>query len=313
MAASAYKLAALLSIGLIFSVATQLRLPNLPLGLGEILLLTWLFLSSGKPSNWRSLQVMAIASLTVLGAILLVAGYAAAYPVGHERPAALHDALAYAFCAVLAINFARLKETDTERIPTLFLFSFVVSFVAALALGWIAESWTGMSVWYHGERWQHLSDNPNQFALLALAVPFLAIHIVLRRTDVPWLAVAVGLLGVTLGVFSHSDALSLAWLAGGLVACVSLFGTYDIKRKRIVALLITLTLAGPVGNYRTEISILAPRPQPQHRPQPRPRVSWLGSRPAYLVSQSMSWASSTRPMCVFVCGVTLWMRLIKSL
>lgn len=244
MAASPSILATLLSAGLVFSVATQLRYPGLSAGFGEVLLALWLLMSVGQPSNWRSSQILAVGSLVFIGGSMLFAGYLATYPVGHERPPALHDVLAYTFCAVLAINFLRLKETDIERMPILFVLSFLASSIIALVLGGFSQSWTGMSIFYGEGRWQHLSVNPNQFALMVLAVPFLAIHSVLRRADRKWLAVAVGVLAVILGVWSASDALSVAWIGGGGVALATLFGTHASQDKRIAALLIVAAMGG---------------------------------------------------------------------
>lgn len=255
----------LLSLGLVFSVATQLRLPGLPLGLGEVLLLLWLLTSLVSANNWRSPVLAGVLALTLVGALLLSTGYfVTTYPAGHTRPAApaLHDALAYAFCAVLAINYARLADKYENSLPAVLLWVFLLSTLLALLLGVITRDWSGMDVMYYHTRWQHLSNNPNQFALLVLPFPFLALHLILRQSEKQdlFMPMLIGLLALGLGWYSQSDALTLAWMGGGLVAALALYGKrparliskqYLEPHARIIAtLLVLLMVTGSAWQWR---------------------------------------------------------------
>lgn len=255
----------LLSLGLVFSVATQLRLPGLPLGLGESLLLLWLLATLVTTRKWHNLAMVGVLSLTVVGALLLGAGYfLTSYPAGQSRPPALHDMLAYAFCAVLAINYAGLHNQYESSLPAALLRAFLLSALLALVLGVIAKEWSGLDAIYYPSRWQHLSNNPNQFALLALPLPFLTLHLILRQHKkqnllVPTIAC---LLALALGLYSQSDALTLAWIGGGLVAALALLRKHPKTfmptparhpaphARRIAALLIMLMVAASAWQWR---------------------------------------------------------------
>jgi O-antigen ligase len=253
----------LLSLGLVFSVATQLRLPGLPLGLGEVLLLLWLLTTVVSAKNWHNPALTGVLALTLVSALLLSAGYfLMVYPEGHSRPPALHDTLAYVFCAVLAINYARLSDKYENDLPAMLLWAFLMSAMLALVLGVIGRDWSGMDVMYHHMRWQHLSDNPNQFALLVLFLPFLALHLILRQSEKQSLLMPtlLGLLALGLGWYSQSDALTLAWVGGGLVAALALSGERPKRSippqppapyaRLIAALLVLLMVAGSAWQWR---------------------------------------------------------------
>lgn len=253
----------LLSLGLVFSVATQLRLPGLPIGLGEVLLLMWLLTTLVSAKNWRSPALAGVLAFTLVGALLLSVGYfVTAYPAGQSRPPALHDTLGYAFCSVLAINYARLVDKYQNSLPDMLLWAFLLSCVLALVLGGVARDWSGVDIMYYHTRWQHLSNNPNQFALLALPLPFLALHLILRQSKKQNLLMPtlIGLLALGLGWYSQSDALTLAWMGGGLVAALALYGEcpqrlmspqHLVPRARIIAaLLMLLMVVGSAWQWR---------------------------------------------------------------
>lgn len=254
----------LLSLGLVFSVATQLRLPGLPFGLGEVLLLLWLLSTLFSATNWRNPALASVLILILLGGLFLSAGYfLAAYPAGQSRPLALHDTLAYAFCAMLAINYARLANKYEKSLPVTLLWAFLLSVLLALVLGVVARDWSGVDVMYYHTRWQHLSNNPNQFALLALPLPYLALHLILRRSETPELLMPtlLGFLALLLGWYCKSDALALAWLGGGLVATLGLYWKPPKRRihllapkssyaLRFAAFLVLLMVAGSAWQFR---------------------------------------------------------------
>lgn len=267
----------LLSLGLVFSVASQLRLPGLPLGLGEALLLLWLLTTLVAAQKWRNPALIGVLALAAVGAPLLSAGYfLTAYPGGQSRPPALHDTVAYFFCAILAINYARLKDKYENSLPAMLLWAFLVSALLALVLGFFSTNWSGMDVMYYHTRWQHLSNNPNQFALLALPLPFLALHLMLRQPaeQNPLIPALLALLALGLGWYSQSNALTLAWIGGGLAAVPALRWGVDshnmpvssptkrfkTQNKLIASSLIVLMVAGSTWQWRsvaTEVSVVA--------------------------------------------------------
>lgn len=250
----------LLSLGLVFSVASQLRLPGLPLGLGELLLVLWLISTIGAPSNWRNSTLYAVLSLILIGVLFLSMGYfLTSYPPSHTRPPALHDALAYAFSAVIAINYARLFYRYDNSFPSALLHAFLLSVLIAVVLGVFASDVTGIdTVWRDPPyRWKHLSNNPNQFALMVLPLPFLALHLIRQYKGARLLIASIaGLIALTLGWYSQSDALIMSWIVGGLVLLIALLITRPrsvlqnnlrenfSSRVRLLTIVLILFLAG---------------------------------------------------------------------
>jgi O-antigen ligase len=118
-------------------------------------------------------------------------------------------------------------------------------------------------------RWKHLSNNPNQFALLALPLPFLALQLVLQQHKKPKLLLPIiaGLLALTLGWYGQSDALTLSWVGGGLVMMLVLLTDCPKKTflstlgvhpspytRRIAALLIILMVAVSAWQWRDKVA-----------------------------------------------------------
>lgn len=219
-------LVAVLAFGLVFSTATQLRLDNYPIGVGELILLVWLFscLFVGKFS--LSSVFIALLLLSLTGMLLLWAGYIfSQHPTESMRPPALRDVLAYGFCVVLALSFTRLPEKSLYTLLYGMVCAFLLSVLLAFGLGVVASEWSGLNAWFWDVRWQNLSINPNQFALLVLPFPFIVLHLILRHhCSLPnlFVLIFVFLLALTLGALSRSDALALAWMGGSLLSSMVL-------------------------------------------------------------------------------------------
>lgn len=219
-------LVVMLAFGLVFSTATQLRVENYPIGIGEFLLLIWLFgcLFVGKFT--LSPAFIALLLLSTAGMVLLGAGYILSqHPTGSMRPPALRDVLAYGFCVVLALSFTRLPEKSLYTLLYGMVCAFLLSVLLAFGLGVVASEWSGLNAWFWDVRWQNLSINPNQFALLVLPFPFIVLHLILRHQcslPILFVLIFVFLLALTLGALSRSDALALAWMGGSLLSSMVL-------------------------------------------------------------------------------------------
>lgn len=220
----------LFSFGFVLSVSSQLRLQAIPVGPGELLLSIWALVTLSQNRAWPSQSSLGLVALVVAAAAVLSLGFfGSSYPASQTRPSPTHDSLAYLFCALLAVNYVTLRETDARLLVEKILLAFVASTVAALLLGWFLSEWTEVNVLYYGVRWQHLSNNPNQFALMALPLPFLALSH-LRQHPLglrAFLVFFTALLAMILGWKSRSDALAAAWLLGGFFVGGALL--YDVK------------------------------------------------------------------------------------
>lgn len=216
----------LLALGMVMSVSTQLRLSTIPIGPGELLLFAWVSVTLFERRCWSTPSARALLVVGISGSALLLSGYLfSSYPPGAVRPSPAHDSAAYLFCWLLALNYATLRNTGSKFLIQRLFFAFLVSAALALLLGIVFSDATGVNAIYGGWRWQHLSENPNQFALMVLPLPFLAIHYLRERPDgaASLLFATTGLLALALGWSSRSDALAVAWIVGGgLVGACSL-------------------------------------------------------------------------------------------
>lgn len=208
----------LLAAGLVFSVSSQLRVPGAGVGPGELLLVAWLVTRVVGERVMRPALLAPFLGFWGAAALLLAAGRAlGTYPVDTPRPGGLHDAMAYALCVVLGIAFLTQSRQAIRQLPERLLAMYLASAAVAVVVGLALRSVTGVDAMYYGVRWQHLSNNPNQFALMVLPMPFLALRALRQPGASPVLPVTAFAVAIGLGLYSHSDALSLAWLGGSVL------------------------------------------------------------------------------------------------
>ena len=126
----------LFSFGFVLSVSSQLRLQAIPVGPGELLLSIWALVTLSQNRAWPSQSSLGLVALVVAAAAVLSLGFfGSSYPASQTRPSPTHDSLAYLFCALLAVNYVTLRETDARLLVEKILLAFVASTVAALLLG----------------------------------------------------------------------------------------------------------------------------------------------------------------------------------
>lgn len=214
-------LASWLALAIMTTSATDLRLPGLPLGPGEIFLASWLMffgllllrgfkITLGPTFRVALLYWLAAGALLCLGAVVASA-------TGRTDPrASAHDALAFTLQAVFvcsAVTFVGEKEfyvAVARRL--LFLFAFFAT--AILIVGLITPSVFGHRIWYGGIRYAGWANNPNQMALFALGMPFLGWYLMQRaRGFGSKLAYIVAICAcIWVGIETKSDGLRVSWL-----------------------------------------------------------------------------------------------------
>lgn len=239
-------LPALLALAVVTSTATKLRLPGVPLGIGELLLTGWLASSlmirsvttgfcwsGGFTVRWGGLFILVTSFALLAGAFLAeAAGVTGMYGT-------LHQAVAWVFVMVLLGWF--LLESASARAVRRFLALFTVvgllSTSALLVSAILSRLLLGSHwFWYFGFRMSGWSENPNQLAAMLAPLPFLAAHF---RREAPdrwrralWTA---GMLGTVLaGIATQSDALFAAWLLCGAIVVADRWIRGMIGRARTV-------------------------------------------------------------------------------
>jgi O-antigen ligase len=214
-------LASWLALAIMTTSATDLRLPGLPLGPGELFLASWLMffglllLRGFKITLGPTFRMFLLYWLAALG--LLGLGAVVGSATGRTDPnSSVHDAVAFTLQAVFvcsAVTFVGEKEfyvAVARRL--LFLFAFFAT--AILIIGLITPSLFGYRIWYGGIRYAGWANNPNQMALFALGMPFLGWYLMQRTrgfgSRLPYIVAICACIWV--GIETKSDGLRVSWL-----------------------------------------------------------------------------------------------------
>jgi O-antigen ligase len=213
-----------LGTGVALTTATRLRFGGLPLGPGEILLLTWLLATIDSMLGRNRLVLTETGRVFVLfwsaGFALMLTGWV--YALAHQLqvPGALHDFAAYSLVALFTLVLT-LKDRAAEHLRALgpVVLSVVVgaNFVQLLLVG------TGFVINTYG-RFVGLSVNPNQVALAMASAPFYILFL-LRGSTRPsrrWWYRFLLLASLAIGIAALSDGMFVGWLAG--LGTVVVFG-----------------------------------------------------------------------------------------
>jgi O-antigen ligase len=223
-----YVVPALLPAGLVLSTATQLRVPGLPLGPGELVLALWLGLSVAMLAVQRRLVVQAHGRVFVgfwlASCIAMAAGAVMSVYLGvWNASGAPHDAAAFVFVALLVLVFAvnPLSQGQAERMVEWLFISAAVALCLLLAVALLVPRLGPVHLWY-GVRFTGWALNPNQLALLAAVVPFLGADAVrrLRASAKRTVYLVLTAASIVVGLSTGSDALLVGWAVSGVFAGV---------------------------------------------------------------------------------------------
>lgn len=177
---------ALLALGLVLGTASQLRLPGVPLGIGEVCLVVWLGLAS--------LHVLISSKICNPTALLWLLAFWAFFifiqsfgaflallrPEIIDPELVVHDIFAYLLvAAVTCLVAATMRPEGTLRQSLWFLIGFwIIAMAAQLALGWGYFSISSVNPWYW-DRFRGWSENPNQLAIYCAVLTPLSLHMAL--------------------------------------------------------------------------------------------------------------------------------------
>jgi hypothetical protein len=223
----------ILALGLLFTTASQLRLPGIPVGPGELGLLVWIAgmaiktLVSGEPSLTRAVSALlgfwgAFALALSLGMITAMASREA-----FEPDLVLHDVMAYVLIAVVSCLCAA-TPSRLRRVGWLLVTSSAVSLSLQYINGMGLVRIPGIDPWYW-ERFRGWSDNPNQLSFLCLMIVLVAWHLADSAATLTARLAAILLMipPLVAGRMSQSDTFMLAlaaalpvWIAAKLIGWV---------------------------------------------------------------------------------------------
>jgi hypothetical protein len=215
----------LLALGLVLTTASQLRIPGVPLGLGEVCLGLWLGLAL--------LDVLTRNSVSNPGALLRLGAFWIAFAfslsVGTfqalllqklDAGSMLHDTFAYFVVAAVSCLVAATMKADAalRRLQWLLITFWNVSLVMQIAIGWRLIHLSSVDPWFW-ERFRGWSENPNQLALYCALLTALSLHLALTAGGFGRLAALLSCLpSLVVGRLTKSDT-----FLGAMVLCTAVF------------------------------------------------------------------------------------------
>jgi len=215
----------LLALGLLLTLASQLRPAGLPLGPGEACLVLWLLLALGREAvRSGSLVTPALSRLVGFWVVFTLAqciGTLTGVLIGdrHDTGLFMHDIVAYVLLGMVSC----LSVCDPGALARLQRAARITVAVGAIVLA--AQLAGGFTVplpmtdpWYW-DRFRGWSENPNQLAVLCGALVFLAVHVI-ETAAAPrarMAAVACLILALAVGWLTKSGTFRIAVAASGPV------------------------------------------------------------------------------------------------
>ncbi|WFU18471.1 O-antigen ligase family protein [Bradyrhizobium sp. CB3481] len=216
---------ALLALGLVLSTASQLRVPGIPLGLGEVFLGLWAgfalmrVLTGDRVSNPGAL--LRLGAFWMCFAFSLSIGTCQALLLQKlDAGSMLHDVFSYfVVAAISCLIVATMKsESDLRRSQWLLIAFWNVALIIQIALGWRLIRLSSVDPWFW-ERFRGWSENPNQLALYCALLAALSLYLALSSKGVGRIAALLScLLSLVVGRLTKSDT-----FLGAMVLCTAAF------------------------------------------------------------------------------------------
>jgi len=216
---------ALFALGIVLTTASQLRLPAVPLGVGEVCLVLWLgiaalrLLTCGHIRNARA--VLRIGAFWALFAFALSVGTCLALLLAELEPSTmLHDTFAYVLVAAIAVLIAATMDAGGALRQTQW---FLIGFWTAALVLQVAPL-PSVDPWYW-DRFRGWAENPNQVALYCAIFTPLSLNVALSASGFGRIAALSScLLSFIVGRLTKSDTF--------LIAMVTAFTLFLLLRLR---------------------------------------------------------------------------------
>ena len=216
----------LMALGLLLSMATQLRLGSLPLGPGEGCLALAVMLLICEVTRHHGLPVTRPAWALLLFWLAFVVAQCIGFVAGgllgdlRDQGLVLHDAMTYPL--LIAVTGLVVIGPDAPARVTAISWG-IALFGALLVLVQLADAFgsgslPGVDPWYW-DRLRGWTANPNQWALFALLTGGFALHLVETAPTAGGKALALLCAAISLpaGVLAQTNAFTLAVLAAAML------------------------------------------------------------------------------------------------
>jgi O-antigen ligase len=213
----------ILALGLVLSPSSQFRLPNLPVGPGELCFILWLFLALFREiRRGRFPLTGALSRLlvfwTLFGLALSIGAIGAAVTGDRQDPElVMHDVVAYSL--LVAVSICSVLGPDARwrlhRVAWLAVALGTISLFLQLLQAWDVFDLPMFDPWY----WDRLtgwSQNPNQLGFMCAALSLTSLYLIDQSSGLTkrtLLAISAVITIIT-GRLTHSDSYTLALFVG---------------------------------------------------------------------------------------------------
>ncbi len=231
----------LLALGLLLSTASQLRLPGLPIGPGEVCLVAWVLLIVVQEALRPDVPLTpALSHLLIFWSVFafsLSIGTLTGYAIGdaHDTSLFLHDVLAYPLLAAVGCLsvLGRRAPARLHRVAWLLCGLGSVALAIQVAGAWGLVNISPIEPWYW-DRFRGWSANPQQLALLCAVLGLLALHLfdVATRNDERLAAIVCAIVAIYVGRLSKSDSFSAVMVVAGPVFVIFKLWTWLRPREQ---------------------------------------------------------------------------------
>ena len=233
----------LLAAGIALSTASQLRIPSLALGPGDISIAMWigftiLTIAMGKVRPHRAALLTFIVFWSVF-AFAQSVGACVGYMTDDKLnfPDVLHDSVAYLLMAAMTCLAAATTPVNSlPRIEWLLVAFSTLGLTVQVLAGWGVLPPYAFDPWYW-DRFRGWSENPNQLALFCAIITLLSLHLAAQsKTGPRLLALLCAAVALVAGRLTKSDTFLIAMLVSGLVLVVLRVHDWMTIRDNVVSL-----------------------------------------------------------------------------
>jgi hypothetical protein len=226
---------------LLLTTASQLRVPGLPVGPGEICLSIWILLMLFRETGrFGPPLTQPLSRLLIFWSVFAVAqslGTLTALVIGdrHDPGLFLHDVMAYPLlAAVSCLSVVEPGAASRMNRVAWFMTTLGNVFLAfQLAVAWNFVPTSLIDPWYW-ERLRGWSQNPSQLALLCIVLLFVSLHLadVATRPGTRIAAAACTLLPICVGRLTQADTFTLVLVAAGPIFLAGKFRVWMVAAPR---------------------------------------------------------------------------------
>lgn len=236
-------------VALVALSATRLRLPSVPIGVGESMLLAWaivFFLRRSPGWGLNELQSVLLRFWVPLAALIALGALWAALR-DTSSPGSVRDAIAFAFAALISFAFAGMLGARGAAVAAArWLVTLLTAYLGVLALVHLVVPDLVTVPNRYASRLTAVTANPNQLAMYLAPLPFLTIYL-LPQLAANRLRMAL-LAGLVLQALAAravaSDALWVSWMIGAVAAFVGLLYLRRRRGPQTQDRVVSLALAG---------------------------------------------------------------------